>query len=288
MVQTKEDLTNKRFGRWVVLSRSEDYVSPNGVRSAQWLCRCDCGTERNIKGYKLTSGKSKSCGCLRGELISKKRLDDLTGKQFGRLTVIERAEDVIHPSGARSVRWICRCECGNICTIYAESLKSGGAKSCGCLKKELATIQMTKHNGTNERLYLVWRSMISRCTNPNDNHYKYYGLRGISICKEWMDYSVFKQWAYNNGYNPDAPYGDCTIERYDVDGDYCPENCGWESLVVQANNKHNNRLIEFQGKIHTLAQWERITGIDRRSISKYDDKGLSIGEMIDLLTIQND
>ena len=289
MVQTKNDLTNKRFGRWVVLSQTEDYISPQGVHYAQWLCRCDCGTIKPVQGYKLNSGRSQSCGCLRNELISKRRLEDLTGLKFGKLTVLERADDAIHPSGKRSVRWICQCECGNICTIYAESLKSGGAQSCGCLKQELATIQMTTHNGTNERLYLVWMAMLNRCTNQNDDHYKYYGGRGIKVCDEWKDYVAFRQWAYNSGYNSDAPYGDCTIERYDKDGDYCPNNCGWESINVQANNKSNNRFISFQGETHTLAQWSRITGIDRHTISKYDDKGFTIGEIIELTkTKQND
>ena len=79
-----KDLTGKRFDRLVVLSR----VSNISGRTA-WLCKCDCGSEKVVTGISLTSGRTKSCGCLRSEITSKRRFKDLTGERFGSLVVIK-------------------------------------------------------------------------------------------------------------------------------------------------------------------------------------------------------
>lgn len=74
MIETKDDLTGKRFGRLIVLCQAEDYVSPQGKHYAQWLCECNCSNSKQIvvRGYMLTSGRTKSCGCLRKENVIKK------------------------------------------------------------------------------------------------------------------------------------------------------------------------------------------------------------------------
>lgn len=90
----------------------------------------------------------------------------------------------------------------------------------------------------NERLYNVWNSMKSRCYNPNVASYKNYGGRGIEVCDEWAhNFPTFQKWAIENGYDPDAPYGECTIDRIDVNGNYEPSNCRWVSMDVQRYNK---------------------------------------------------
>lgn len=165
------------------------------------------------------------------------RLEDKTGQKFGRLTVIERAEN----KGLK-VAWLCKCDCGNTCVVQAHVLKSGGTKSCGCLKAENNRATWTKHNGCKERLYGVWSDIKKRCYNPNYKQYKDYGGRGIQVCEEWrQDYSAFKEFAEANGYDPCAKFGDCTIDRIDVNGDYCPENCRFVDMKVQNNNRRNSR-----------------------------------------------
>ena len=128
----KEDLTGKVFGRLTVLE-SSDRRYKDGTKL--WKCRCECGNIKHLLGRELKKGTTKSCGCLKKELASKKFLHDLTGKKFGKLTVIERADDYILKSGNKEPCWKCRCECGSATIVLAHNLKNGTTKSCGCLKK---------------------------------------------------------------------------------------------------------------------------------------------------------
>lgn len=168
---------------------------------------------------------------------------DLTGQRFGRLIVIGKS-----PIKAKSgSQWVCNCECGNTVTVARCSLVSNHTKSCGCTRKQFLSEKKPtfKHGGETmkdgkrrERLYMVWSGMKERCYSPKHNRYQSYGERGITICEEWRDdYAAFRDWAMANGYDPTAPRGACTIDRIDVDGDYCPENCRWVSMAVQSKNK---------------------------------------------------
>lgn len=104
---------------------------------------------------------------------------DLTGKQYGRLLVLKRAENHILPDGRHSVMWLCRCVCGNECIVAGESLKKCYTKSCGCLHKQVSSVRakqlFKKHGKANTRLYRVWASMKTRCYNTNRKSYKNYG-----------------------------------------------------------------------------------------------------------------
>lgn len=120
-------LTNQHFGRWTVIEK--DLEKTFLRNKAYWLCKCECGTMKSVSGTSLLNGTSKSCGCLRKEQTSKRRLKDLTNKTFGKLTVIERD----FSKKGHFVYWLCKCECGNIVSVRGNDLKNGKTNSCGCL-----------------------------------------------------------------------------------------------------------------------------------------------------------
>lgn len=123
------------------------------------------------------------------------------------------------------------------------------------------------HGDTGSRLYTVYGDMKSRCTNPNAPNYYLYGGRGITICDEWSDsYLNFKEWALSHGYDENAKYGECTLDRVDVNKGYSPDNCRFVSLKVQANNKRNTRYVEFNDQDITLSDFSDITGIGKNTI----------------------
>lgn len=121
-----------------------------------------------------------------------------------------------------------------------------------------------KHGHSNTRLYKIWKNMRSRCYNSNTPDYKYYGSRGIKICKDWSDFAVFELWAINNGYS-DA----LTLDRIDVNGNYCPDNCRWVTRKEQSNNKRNLHTIEYKGETRTLTQWSEILNIPISTLYRY-------------------
>ena len=120
---------------------------------------------------------------------------------------------------------------------------------------------------TGDRLYHIYKSMVVRCTKPNHPTYKNYGARGVKVCDEWlMNRRSFFIWAVANGYRDDL-----TIDRIDVNGDYCPENCRWVDWITQNNNRGSNRILTAHGVSHTLAEWSRITGLMPRTIANRID-----------------
>ncbi len=94
-----------------------------------------------------------------------------------------------------------------------------------------------------------------------------YGGRGITICAEWLnDFDNFYVWAIANGYDENAPKGQCTLDRIDVNGNNCPENCRWVNISFQNSSKTTNHLIAYNGETHTIAEWARITGISENAL----------------------
>lgn len=244
------DLTGKVFGRWTVIEKS-DSVS----EITMWKCRCSCGNERVVSANNLTRGKSKSCGCYYLECL-KERADDLVGKRFTRLTVKRR----IYKDNVGI--WECECDCGNIVKVSTSCLKSGHTKSCGCYSSDLLRERVTTHGMTNTRLYNIWCGMKDRCNNPNSPVSKYYGGKGINICKEWeSDFHSFCLWASETGYTDEL-----TIERVDVDKGYSPDNCKWVTKKAQQNNKSTSFWVTINKEKKTLAEWCEIYDLGYQTV----------------------
>ena len=180
------------------------------------------------------------------------KLKNLTGQRFGKLTVIERADDYIDKNGEKHVCWKCKCLCGNECIVKGHDLRNGHTKSCGCAQIEAST----KHGMHGTRIYNTYRNMLDRCYNKNNDHYMDYGGRGIKVCDAWRGengFINFYNWAMANGYTDEL-----SIDRINVNGNYEPNNCRFVNNKIQSNNKTTNLYITYNSENHTLKEWSNI------------------------------
>lgn len=174
------------------------------------------------------------------------KLIDLTGQRFGRLTVIKRTEEI---AINKSAKWQCVCDCGNYCIKTSSSLRRFEKNSCGCWKSEITSKLFKKYYNLDRKLYEIWKGIKARCFNINSKDYRNYGGRGITICDEWLDYNVFSNWAIYNKY-----INGLTIERIDVNGNYCPENCCWIENKYQGQNTRKVKRFIYNEKSYTIRQ----------------------------------
>lgn len=133
---------------------------------------------------------------------------------------------------------------------------------------------------SNTRIYRCWNRMIHRCYNSNNKDFRHYGGRGISVCDEWLDktwgFTNFYHWAMTNGYTDDL-----TIDRIDVNGNYCPENCRWATILEQRNNMRSNVVLTYKGETHNLKQWADKLGLNYRAICLRYERGWSIKDILE-------
>lgn len=186
---------------------------------------------------------------------------DLTGRTFGRLTVISFSAfvDRSYPSRQRVHHistWLCRCECGNETVVFSGNLIRGNTRSCGCLSRETSAARQTTHGMTNSPEYRVWSHIIGRCHNPSDAAYADYGGRGIAVCERWR--ASFESFYEDMGPRPSSMH---SIERRNNSGHYSKENCRWATRREQMRNTRRNVLVTFDGRTQCVAAWAEETGI---------------------------
>lgn len=134
-----------------------------------------------------------------------------------------------------------KCYCGNEFESPVNNVKRGHTKSCGCYKKQRTIESKTTHKLTKHRLYGTWNQIMQRCNNPKHKAYKNYGGRGITVCDEWLDVKNFIDDMYSS-------YREClTIDRIDVDGNYCKDNCRWVDSTIQNRNTRKTRTNNTSG-----------------------------------------
>lgn len=182
------------------------------------------------------------------------------GDKFSKLTVVS----LLGVNKHKKRVWKCKCECGNYSEVISSHLLSGHSTSCGCTRLE-RSIRATKKSNTTHGMrhtkeYVAWSEMKQRCYNPNEPNYKNYGARGIKVCDSWLH--SFENFYADMG---KAPTG-FSIDRVDVDGDYCKENCRWTDNKTQQYNKRNSVKITFDGITENLWYWSIKTGISVRNL----------------------
>jgi hypothetical protein len=189
---------------------------------------------------------------------------DLTGERFNSLTLTKYL--------GRS-KWLCKCDCGNEVAAGITDIKTGKQKSCGCHKARLAADRHRIHGLGFTPEYMIWKGIKSRCFNKNEAAYKHYGGRGITICDAWKDDPV----AFIN-YVGKRPSEAHSIDRINNDGNYEPGNVRWATPKEQANNQRPRstlHLITAFGETHSVTEWSRRTGVNRKSILRRVNQGWS-------------
>lgn len=204
------------------------------------------------------------------------RAEDLSGRRFGRLTVLHRYDG---PSS--DVKWVCKCDCGNTTNSFRTHLKTGKSQSCGCLRSELtskraATGDIRRTHGMRRTPeYGVWCAMRRRCENPKVDRYPQYGGRGIKVCERWKR---FENFISDMGQRPDPSF---SIERRDNNGNYEPANCKWAKNEEQTYNKRTTRLLDYKGRKLTVQQASEIAGTPRANIFSRLYLGWSVEQAIE-------
>lgn len=190
------------------------------------------------------------------------------GEKFYSLTIIG-FEHIFHERGSRW-NWICRCDCGTIVSVRPSRVMSGHTTSCGCNRRE-AIVEYNKKaklkhgaaaGGSLSRLYRIWSGMKKRCSCERCEEYVDYGGRGIFVCDDWKnDFSLFRDWAYKNGYDESL-----SLDRINVNGPYSPDNCRWTDMKTQTRNRRNNVRYEYKGEERTIGEISEICGIPYANI----------------------
>lgn len=176
---------------------------------------------------------------------STNRVFELVGMRFGRLLVTEKAH---------GKTWKSICDCGNEAVSSSQNLRSGKAKSCGCLQREISALRKKTHGASNTRAHNSWSGMIQRCTNPKTKQYSDYGGRGITVCERWK---LFENFLADMG---QPPVGS-SIERIDNLQCYSKENCKWADRSEQQGNRRQNLFVTHNGVTKCFTHWCKELGV---------------------------
>lgn len=244
-------MINHTINDWEVIEKNSGKKSECGRTLLK--CKClKCGAIKYMPDYYLK--RNTQC-----ESCEEKYANSFIGRQFNYFKVMS----IVHKKDRYYAK--CVCECGNEKIIPIIEL--GNIKSCGCKNKELRN-KYTKYHGLSKtRIYNIYRGMLDRCYNLNDDRYCNYGAKGVYVCDEWLNkedgFIKFYNWSMSHGYNDNL-----SIDRINVYGYYCPENCRWVTNLVQMNNLRNNVRVYLHpyNKFFTLTEISMLYGIERKKI----------------------
>lgn len=237
-----------------LLTIDNEFIKDNRT---YYSCTCKCGTTNVIVRSDLYKSRASwHCGCQKISVAK------YIGARFGRLVV----KSIYNVTDSGETIYECDCDCGNTCRVTQTSLNTGKTKSCGCLRRETAAeigYNHKIHGDKGTKLYNTWGALKSRCNNPDDQNYKNYGGRGITVCPEWDSpdgYIQFKADMYDSylealeAYNLYGQEYKLSIDRIDNNKGYSKDNCRWVTNKEQSNNRRTNRVISYYGKDYTATE----------------------------------
>lgn len=151
----------------------------------------------------------------------------------------------------------CICSCGKPKDVRMDHLRAGKVRSCGCLAREVTKVRSTTHGmaargAARTPEYRAWSKMNSKCHNVNDDHYKDYGGRGITVHPSWRAPAGFLLFLNHIGRRPNSQY---TVDRKNNDKGYCPGNVHWVTMKRQARNRRNTIMVRLGARTQALADW---------------------------------
>lgn len=185
---------------------------------------------------------------------AKEDISNEIGKKYHLLTILKDLGSRRTSSGKCVMRYVlAECECGNIFEVRLLSIRKEKTISCGCLLRHIYKKNGTKlknHRKSKTKNHNRWWDMITRCYNKNRLCYKDYGGRGIHVCDEWKQ--SFDKFMEDMGEPPTEKH---TLDRINVNGNYCKENCRWTTMKEQARNRRNTIKIDYNGQCLSLPDW---------------------------------
>lgn len=218
-----KDLVGTKIKFITVVSRFEE-KEDDTADTALWKVSCECGDEAVYKHKELTSKKKSTCGC------GIRTLNYQPGNRYGLLTIVE--EGPRHSYANKRQVW-CKCDCGNenLTLVTTNNLVSGNTTSCGCVGEA----SRKTHGMSNTRTYQIHEGMLRRCKPELAEDFPYHAGKGIKVCADW---NPRLGGSFENFFNDmgEAPEG-MSLDRIEVDGDYCKENCRWATNSIQGYNK---------------------------------------------------
>jgi hypothetical protein len=248
----------RTFGNLIITGAFRTSPTPrNSLGIPRLVAKCQCGVERDYRGDNIVSGKIKSCGCARFEVD----YASFIGKQFEKLLILD------FERRAKGAVFLVQCNCGSTKKwTNAKGVLDGRTKSCGCHKNALSSLRIKElhsrfPNGTNSshrmtgtQVYRAWKGMKNRCYNPNNKKFPHYGARGIKVCDEWKD--SFETFYADMG---EPPTKNHSLDRKDVNGNYCKDNCRWATNLEQSANRRDNVHVTYldTGETVILAEYIR-------------------------------
>jgi hypothetical protein len=192
---------------------------------------------------------------------------DLVGQKFGRLLVIRASKE----RDNRQLCWVCQCDCGNKTIVRGKSLRNKETQSCGCLHKEAISKAKFIHGLSRKTTpeYRAWKAMKNRCYNPRYKEYRYYGGRGIKVCKRWVN--SFNNFLLDMGKRLSNRH---SLDRFpDNNGNYKPSNCRWATKKEQSINRRSAVVIRYGGQVLSLSDFLITNGISAATFYRRKRKG---------------